>query len=111
MILPKHLTQPQIGQKLHEDNIKCLLFSELLKFGFEVVAEVKINFSRYDLVVYDGSEPVVGIEVKNRPAQTPSKHGRQYRRYESNRLPVIYCMGLRLIDDTVEQVQAIFNKR
>lgn len=111
MNLPKHFTHPQIGQKLHEDNVKCLLFAELLKAGFEVVAEVKINLSRYDLVVYDGSEPVVGIEVKNRPACTPNKHGRQWRKYECNRLPVIYCMGLRLIEETLERVRAIFEER
>lgn len=92
-----------------EFEIQALLFSALQLLGYDVRGEVKSSPCRFDLVIFRNKEAICIIEVKKWiKKKTPSKT-KQYDRYMSYGLPLVYCGHIEDIQETVRKVQELIS--
>lgn len=101
------ITQPN---KPSEFEIQSDLYSRLKALGLDVRGEVPAKLdgkkSIFDLVVFNGQQAVVIIEVKNSPnlALLYGKKTRQSVKYKAYGLPVVFCTTATPIETVVETV-------
>lgn len=90
--------------------VQCEVYRQLANLGIQTEAEYKTSGCRFDLVVIQDGKVVAIIETKKAYVKPgPPREGRQFKKYSSFGIPLIYTLGLGQVPDTIEQVKKIIN--
>lgn len=88
--------------------VQCEVYRQLTNLGIQVEAEYKALKCRFDLVVVKDGEIVAIIETKKAYVKPgPPRKGRQFQKYASFGIPLIYTLGLEQVADTIEEVKKL----
>lgn len=96
-----------------EFELQSELFTELKRLGFNVFGEVPAILngkkSHFDLVVFEGDQAAVIIEVKNSPCRAIvyGKKTRQMEKYKAYGIPVVVHTTLHTVEKTASKIQQI----
>lgn len=88
--------------------VQCEVYRQLSNLGIEVLAEYKSYGSRFDLVVIKDGKIVAIIETKKYAKPGPNR-GKQYEKYKSYGIPLIYTRGMEQVADTIQEVKKLLN--
>lgn len=84
-----------------EFHTHAILYGDLLKEGFKVLAKMKTEFGEPDLVVFKNDQPVAIVEVKQPQETKTEKTYDQCERYAGTGLPVILFWNLQYTDELI----------
>jgi len=95
--------------RISEANIQAECYHKLKLLGIRTYLEYGCENCRFDMVVLNGSKIIAIVEFKNGRAGKPiNQNTRQYKKYHSFGLPVIYCKSVTEIEETIKKIQALF---
>lgn len=90
--------------------VQCEVYRQLSNLGIQVEAEYKFNGCRFDLIVVKAGKIVAIIETKKTYVKPgPPREGRQFKKYASFGIPLIYTIGLEQVANTIEEVKKLLN--
>lgn len=88
--------------------VQCEVYRQLTNLGIRVEAEYKCNGSRFDLIVIRDGKIVAIIETKKRYVKPgPPREGRQFKKYSTYGVPLLYTIGLEQVADTIKEVEKL----
>lgn len=106
-------------RKAAEANIQAELYHRLKLIGIKSYLEYQHKEPgnrgcRFDLVILkqfeDYPEIIAIVEVKNRahPERGINTNSRQYKKYSAIGLPLIYCLSMDQIEQTIEEIKSVY---
>ena len=102
--------------RISEANIQAEIYHRLKVCGIPCYLEYKVDKCRFDIVILKEHEEVTEIiaivEVKSKLGDNINKinyNGRQFKKYSSYGLPLLYCTNMSCVYKTVGKILRIYN--
>ena len=97
--------------RISEANIQAELYNRLRLLGIKCYLEYAHENFRFDMVILNKDDIIGIVEIKSRTRNIGivNKNTRQYRKYHSYGLPVIYCTNMSEINKSIERIKALFH--
>ena len=98
--------------RLHEANVQAEVYRQLRNNDIKCCLEYRIHCPKYNcivradiVIIRDGLITAI-IECKSRKSdKKPNYSGRQYKKYKSIGIPVIYCMDFKQAINILDEIQ------
>lgn len=98
-------------KRLHESNIQAEAYRQLRNNNIKCCLEYTIHCKEFnskvrsDIVIIEDGQIILIIECKSRVKKLePNFKGRQYQKYQSLSIPVIYCMNFTQAKNIADKV-------
>ena len=96
--LPEANIQAEAYRQLRNNNIKCCLEYRIYIPDFN-------SYIRADIAIIKDDEVILLIECKSRKRnKSPNKDGRQYKKYKSLGIPILYCMDFKEAQNILDDI-------
>ena len=97
-------------KRISEANIQAEVYYRLKRLGINCYLEYKHEHCRFDMVIVNDDDIIAIIEFKSRIKKIGiiNTQSRQYNRYLSYGLPIIYCTCMDEVDKTVIAILKFF---
>ena len=102
--IPEANVQAEIYRLLRNKGIKCCL-------EYRVEVPEYNNHLRADIAIINGDDIACLVEVKSRKNGKINKEGRQYKKYISLGVPVIYCLSFKEVGHCVDEISKLIGWR
>jgi hypothetical protein len=99
------------NDRINSANVQAELYRRLRARDINCRLEYTYQNCRFDLVVIVDGYIVALTECKNTKTKLfPNKNGRQYKKYSLFGLPLLYCLNMDEIDDTVKLILVVLQR-
>ena len=99
-------------KKYSEATIQAELYHRLRLLNIDCILEYPHlapdnRMARLDCVIVKDRQIVAIVEIKRRTKGYDYQNTRQFKKYSSFGVPLIYCFGYHQIDETIKKIQEI----
>jgi hypothetical protein len=78
--------------------------------GMHLYVEYRVGTSRFDAVLVKNNQVILIIEFKNSKKKVPNPNTRQFQKYTSHGVDVLYVMDMQSVDSAVSVALDYWNK-